>query len=529
MTRILLAQINPLVGAIAANTEAMLAVIAQYGESHDLIVFPELALTGYPPEDLLFRDTFFSRTESALDTLAKACTHTHVLVGHPRREGRECFNSATLLGNGKRLGHYDKQHLPNDGVFDEKRYFTPGADTPFVFTLGTHRVGVCICEDFWQKQPVARLVEKGIDTLVCINASPFDTQKHAKRLALAREHAAHAINVLYVNLAGGQDELVFDGQSFSMNKEGLILAHAPAFATDCLSLTLGKNGFEGTCVPALDTEACLYEALKCGLRDYVEKNRFPGVLLGLSGGIDSALTLAIAVDALGKGRVHAVIMPSRHTAEMSIEDAILEADALGCRYTILPIEPAFVTLTETLAPAFIGKQVDITEENLQARIRGVLLMALSNKSGNMVLVTSNKSETAVGYATLYGDMAGGFAPLKDVCKTEVYALAAFRNRISQVIPERVITRAPSAELAPNQTDQDSLPDYPLLDAILKAHVEENASIETLIARGFPAEDVEHVVRLIARNEYKRRQSAPGVRVSPRAFGRDWRYPITCGF
>jgi NAD+ synthase (glutamine-hydrolysing) len=374
---------------------------------------------------------------------------------------------------------------------------------------------------------VDQIIAAGASTVICLNASPFDYEKYARREVLLRNYAERGLSLIYVNLVGGQDELVFDGLSVAMDQQGVIQARAPTFKEALHTVTIQGQSLSGEISPLLSQEALIYEALVYATRDYVQKNRFPGVLIGLSGGIDSALTLAIAVDALGAENVHAVMMPSRYTASMSGEDAEKQLQTLQVKHSTLSIEPAFNALLTTLTPEFEGMKADITEENLQARIRGVLLMALSNKMGKMVLTTSNKSETAVGYATLYGDMAGGFSVLKDVLKTQVYALARYRNTLSPVIPERVITRPPSAELAPNQTDQDSLPDYAILDAIIRGYMEQNRSAMDLIEAGFAAETVHAVIQRITRNEYKRRQAAPGIKVSPRAFDRDWRYPITC--
>ena len=525
----LMAQINPTVGAIEENAEKIMAIIRMHQSLHDLIIFPELALTGYPPEDLLLRNELFTRVEQALANIRAITKDCHVIIGHPVRENALCYNAASVVYQGECIALYYKQHLPNYGVFDEARYFTKGPAKPCLFTIKGYLAGLCNCEDIWQPGPVDQLVAAGAEIMVCINASPFDENKYEQREALLREHALRGLAIVYVNQMGGQDELVFDGQSLALDRTGTVCARAPAFTTHLHTVTLLNQQMKGEITPLLKKEALIYQALVCGLRDYVEKNHFPGVLLGLSGGIDSALTLAIAVDALGAARVHAVMLPSRYTANISSEDANEQLRILNVQHTTLSIEPAFDTLMKTLAPSFINRTPDTTEENLQARIRGILLMALSNKTGNMVLTTSNKSETAVGYATLYGDMCGGFAVLKDVLKTTVYALALFRNSISAVIPERVIQRPPSAELAHNQTDQDSLPDYAILDAIICAYMNERLSSDAIIARGYPEEDVLRTIQLIKRNEYKRRQAAPGVKITTCAFGRDWRYPITSGF
>lgn len=526
---LLMAQINPTVGAIAANTAKIIDIIQEHQHHHDVIIFPELALTGYPPEDLLFRKELYCQVDEALKTI-KACTlNCHVIVGHPCIENGQRYNAASVLANGNRVALYHKQHLPNYGVFDEQRYFSKGKANPCLLTIKDHRIGLCICEDIWQPGPVDQLIAAGAGMMICINASPFDENKYSLRESLLRTYAQRGVVVIYVNQVGGQDELVFDGQSVVLDRSGTICARSPAFSEHLQTVNIQSKHIDADISPLLTKEALIYQALVCGVRDYVEKNGFPGVLLGLSGGIDSALTLAIAVDALGAARVQAVLMPSRYTASMSTEDAKQQAETLNVTYSTLPIEPAFKTLLMTLAPSFKGLSTDTTEENLQARIRGTLLMALSNKSGSMLLTTSNKSETAVGYSTLYGDMAGGFALLKDVLKTTVYALAHYRNTLTAVIPLRVLTRPPSAELATNQTDQDSLPDYAILDAIITQYMENNLSADEIIDRGYQAEDVLKVIKLIKRNEYKRRQAAPGVKISARAFGRDWRYPITSGF
>lgn len=526
---ILMAQINPTVGAIAENTAKIIHIIQQNTSHHDLIIFPELTLTGYPPEDLLFRKKIFFQIQAALKEIKENTTDCYVIIGHPTFEKDKCFNSASVIFQQKTIVTYHKQLLPNYGVFDEQRYFVSGEATPCIFRIKNYRVGLCICQDIWDKGPVDQIINQGADILVCINASPFEENKYAARDNILRAWAKHDLAIVYVNQVGGQDDIVFDGQSVVLDNTGNVCARSPAFIEDLHTVNIHGKKIEGNITPLLSREALIYQALLCGLRDYVNKNNFPGVLLGLSGGIDSALVLALAVDALGASRVLAVLMPSRYTAGMSGEDAKQQAEAMQVSHITLSIEPAFKALLTTLAPCFQGLAPDTTEENLQARIRGVLLMALSNKSGNMLLCTSNKSETAVGYSTLYGDMAGGFAVLKDVLKTTVYALAHYRNTLSPVIPQRVLTRAPSAELAANQTDQDSLPDYAVLDSIITAYMEDNLGADEIIAKGYKAEDVMKVIKLIKRNEYKRRQAPPGVKISSRAFGRDWRHPITSGF
>ncbi|MCC5792331.1 MAG: NAD+ synthase [Legionellaceae bacterium] len=526
---LLISQMNPTLGAIEHNAQAIIADIQNYQRDHDCLVFPELSVSGYPPEDLLFQPELYQRLETSLRHIAQQVRDCYVIVGHPVQSKGQYFNRISIFYQQQCVAQYDKQALPNYGVFDEQRYFTAGATIPCILTLKGQRLGLCICEDLWQGEPVERLLQAGIDHLLCINASPFEKGKYERRLALAQRYAARGVNVIYVNLFGGQDELVFDGRSFVMDKQGEVVVSLPAFQTATARVELLPERISGPQNSAPDAVALMYQALVCATADYVNKNGFKGVLLGLSGGIDSALTLVIAVDALGSERVHAVMMPSRYTADMSREDACAELQALQVASTVLDIEPIYRSFLSTLAEPFQGQAADTTEENLQARIRGTLLMALSNKWGHLVLTTSNKSEVAVGYSTLYGDMAGGFAVLKDVLKTEVYALARWRNQQAAVIPERVILRPPSAELAENQTDQDSLPDYALLDAIISAIMEENADRALLLTRGFPADAVEQVLTLIRRNEYKRRQSAPGPKLSLRAFGKDWRQPITNGW
>ncbi|VEG89635.1 NAD+ synthase [Legionella spiritensis] len=526
---ILVGQINSTVGAVSKNAANLTEIITTHQNHHDLIIFPELCLTGYPPEDLLFRQGFHQQVRDKLNAIAAEIHDCHVVIGHPWIDGGQCYNAASVFYQGKLVTRYYKQKLPNYGVFDEFRYFTPGPATPCIITIKGHRFGLCICEDIWQEGPVRQLLDARAETLLCINASPFDYEKYDHRTRLLKTYAEQGLSIIYVNLVGGQDELVFDGQSLAYDDKGTLCARLPAFEECLHTLTVRGSQIKDGILPPLDNTAMVYKGLVCSVRDYIEKNGFPGVLLGLSGGIDSALTLAIAVDALGPSRVHAVLMPSRYTADISIEDARKQADVMKVANTILPIEPAFNSLLSTLEPTFAGLPRDATEENLQARIRGMLLMALSNKTGNMVLTTSNKSETAVGYTTIYGDMAGGFAVLKDVLKTRIYELAHYRNTVSPVIPERVLARAPSAELALNQTDQDTLPEYAVLDAIIQAYMENNEDAESIIGRGFNASVVHRVIQLIKRNEYKRRQAPPGTKISPRAFGRDWRYPITNGY
>jgi NAD+ synthase (glutamine-hydrolysing) len=523
--RILVAQINPIVGNLKHNTQLILDIIHQQSASHDLILFPELALTGYPPEDLLFRHHFHDQVELHLKRIQAETADCHVIIGHPQRHHTNCFNAASVFYQGKRLAHYHKQILPNDGVFDEKRYFSPGEKRPCIFTLQGVRFGVCICEDLWQTGPVEQLLQADVQVLLSLNASPFDTSKYAKRVQMLEAISKKGIAIVYANLVGGQDELIFDGQSLTFNNAGQLQTRAKAFESDLHTINLTPAHIQGECIKLLSPEATLYRALILATRDYVHKTGFSDVLIGLSGGIDSALTLAIAVDALGKEHVTAVKMPSRYTHSMSLEDAKSQIETFGIQHYTLSIEPTFNACLETLAPVFSQYSPDKTEENIQARIRGMLLMGLSNKTGKLVLTTSNKSEVAVGYSTLYGDMAGGFNVLKDVYKTQVYKLAHYRNSISMVIPERIITRAPSAELAHNQTDQDSLPPYERLDRLLEAYLEQDASAQDLIKQGFSKHEVAETIARINLNEYKRKQAPVGVKLTPLAFGRDRRFPI----
>ncbi len=534
--RIAMAQLNMLVGDIEGNAARVIAAAEQARDElkADLVVFPELTLTGYPPEDLLLRPRLLTRTLAALESINQKVNGIEIILGHPHAATGGLFNAASLLRDGKVVATYHKQHLPNYSVFDEKRYFAPG-NSACVATIKGVPVGLTICEDIWQPGSVAQACAAGARLIVNINASPFHINKGNEREETVRARIAEGgVPVLYVNLLGGQDELVFDGGSFVMDSQGQVTQQAPAFAEGLFLSEFQIDGdnvtpLPGEMVAPLSVEASVYQALVLGVRDYIEKNGFPGVVLGLSGGIDSALSLAIAVDAIGAERVEAVMMPSRYTADMSLDDAREEAETLGVDYRVIPIEPAFNVFLESLKEEFAGREVDTTEENIQARCRGILLMAISNKKGKMVLTTGNKSEMAVGYATLYGDMAGGFDALKDVPKTLVFRLSRYRNTISPVIPERVITRPPSAELAADQQDSDSLPDYEVLDAILEMYVERDLCREEIVAAGYDEATVRRVIRLVDLNEYKRRQAAPGVRITRRAFGRDRRYPITSGF
>jgi NAD+ synthetase len=517
-------------------------------------VTSELAVCGYPPEDLLLREDFVADCERAVMALAARVTGIAVVVGHPRRADGHRYNSASVVDGGQVLATYDKHALPNYHVFDEERYFRPG-ERPVVFELDGLKFGINICEDAWGDEGAAEAVPlagitdahlgvnldadglaaapraakaAGAEVLLVLNASPYHMRKRALRVAVMRRRALETgLPLVYMNQVGGQDELVFDGASFVLDRGGRVVHQLPAFR-EALAVVEFRQGVPqpAEASPELTEEAEVYEALCLGVHDYVTKNGFPGALLGLSGGIDSALTLAIAADALGPDKVTAVMMPSQYTADMSLEDARRQAETLGVRYLEIAIKPIFDSFKAALAPHFAGRPEDTTEENIQPRVRGTLLMALSNKFGSIVLTTGNKSEMGTGYATLYGDMAGGFGVLKDVNKMLVYRLANYRNSRAPVIPQRVIDRPPTAELKPGQTDQDTLPPYPVLDAILEAYVERDASPREMVAGGLRREDVETVVRMVRLSEYKRRQSPVGIRITPRGFGKDWRFPIT---
>ncbi len=534
--RIVMAQINLHVGDLKGNADQVIqAVIRARDElKADLVIFPELTLTGYPPEDLLLRPGFHMQVLRALEQVRHKVRGIDVVLGYPDQTLDGTFNSAALIQEGEISAIYNKQHLPNYSVFDERRYFAHGSNACVANIKGVP-VGITICEDIWSPEPVRQAVEAGARLIINLNASPFHLTKENEREEAVRQRIEECgVPIIYVNLVGGQDELVFDGVSFVMNGEGKVTRRCPAFEEGLFSTEFEISGTEvrpivGECVTPLSIEQSAYNALVLGVKDYVDKNGFKGVVIGLSGGIDSALTLAVAVDALGKDRVEAVSMPSRYTADMSIDDARQEAEALGIAFRVIPIETVFDAFLESLEEEFAGTDPDTTEENIQARCRGVLLMAISNKKRKIVLTTGNKSEMAVGYATLYGDMAGGFDVLKDVPKILVYRLAKYRNSVSAVIPERVIERPPSAELAPDQKDEDSLPAYEVLDPILEMYVEQDKGIDDIVAAGFDQEIVKQVISMVDRNEYKRRQAPPGVRITRRAFGRDRRYPITSGF
>lgn len=536
--RLVLAQLDFMVGDISGNREKALdaALRARDALRADCIVFPELTLSAYPPEDLLLRSAFLQQAQTALVLLAQQVRGIDVIVGFPRETTNGCYNAAALLREGEVFAVYHKQHLPNYGVFDEKRYFHAG-NSSCVVTIKDVPVGITICEDIWQAGPMAQAAAAGARLIINLNASPFHVDKGREREeVVSRRVHETGLPVVYVNLVGGQDELVFDGGSFVMDAAGEVTHRSPALVEAMMPVDLCYDGHcvavapvAGSRHPALPREEGIYRAIVLGVQDYIEKNRFAGVVIGLSGGIDSALTLAIAVDAIGAERVEAVMMPSRYSAAISVEDAQRQCEIQGVAYQVISIEPLFSAFLSSLAEVFAGAPRDATEENIQARCRGILLMALSNKQGRMVLTTGNKSEMSVGYATLYGDMAGGFAPIKDVPKTLVYRLAEYRNNVAPVIPQRVLERPPSAELAPDQRDEDTLPSYEVLDPILELYIECGASPAEIIDVGYDAQTVRRVVAMVDRNEYKRRQAPPGVRITQCAFGRDRRYPITSGF
>jgi NAD+ synthase (glutamine-hydrolysing) len=534
---ITVAQINLCVGDIQGNVEKILTLAQRAIQQHqpDCIVFPEMSISSYPPEDLVFRTDFLEQCQQGLKKIQQAALPVTLIVGYPVQINQHIYNQAAVICNGEIIATYSKQELPNYTIFDEKRYFYPGS-SPCIFSIRNVKIGLVICEDLWFPGPLRQSIQAGAQLIVSINASPFDHNKARIReaLLLERAHEARA-PIIYANLVGGQDELIFDGGSMVVNECGQRCRQAAYFSEELMTVPIIVDSNQTLSVvsealpPALSTEENIYQALVLGVRDYVHKNHFPGAVIGLSGGIDSALTLAITADALGPENVTAIMMPTRYTSEMSLLDAKQQADQMGVHYLIIDIEPIFKAFLAALAESFKGLPTDITEENLQARIRGALLMAHSNKKGSIVLTTGNKSEMSVGYATLYGDMAGGFGVLKDVTKTMVYRLAEYRNGINPVIPQRVIERPPSAELAPSQVDQDSLPPYSILDEILVRYIELDQSVELIAAAGIDPTIIEKVVRMINRNEYKRRQAPPGIRITQRAFGKDRRYPITSGW
>jgi NAD+ synthase (glutamine-hydrolysing) len=528
-----IAQLDLVVGDVRGNTERIVDTAERArDELHaDLVVFPELSICGYPPEDLLFHSGLRHSVEESLERIRESVSGIAVLVGFPDYEGEHVYNSCAVFLDGEVLTHYRKRRLPNYAVFDEERYFTAGK-SPATFALNGIRVGLQICEDVWQSAPMMQSRAAGAECIIAINGSPYEMASQRNREAVVSDRIDECgIPVIYLNMVGGQDELVFDGGSFVKDAEGITCFRAPAFQEGLYPIVISASA--GSVVPRkaaveplLDLEASVYGALVTGTRDYVGKHGFPGVVLGLSGGIDSALVLAVACDALGADKVRAVMMPFRYTSTMSQEDAAEQVEKLGVRYDVIPIAPMYDATVAQLNTIFEGREADVTEENIQARCRGVLLMAISNKTGRMLLTTGNKSELAVGYATLYGDMAGGFAPIKDCSKSLVYRLARYRNTLGAVIPERVITREPSAELRPDQKDSDSLPPYDVLDPILEAFIEKDCSVDEITDQGYDREVVIRVLQMVQHNEYKRRQAPPGIRISSRAFGRDWRYPIT---
>lgn len=526
-----LAQSHFLVGDITANAEKMRALALQAREQGaDVIIFPELALLGYPPQDLLLRPSLSGRIKSALSTLSDI-TDIVMIVGYPHVDHHGTFNSAAILHNGHQKGFYHKQILPNYGVFDERRYFDKGRNQ-VLFDYKGITIGLLICEDLWEKGPIAKLKKQGADLIVSLNASPFEIEKQDNRKTmLAKRSRENNLPILYINAVGGQDDLVFDGGSMAVQADGSVAHEAPRFMNQLLLATLdvktAKFDSQSKAPLTLSRESEMYQALVVGLRDYVNHSGFTGIIVGLSGGIDSALTLCIAVDALGADKVYAVMMPYEYTSQISLEDAQAQARRLNVSYTVCPIFDAVEGIRHTLAPLFNKSPADTTEENIQARARGVVLMALSNKFGHLVITTGNKSELAVGYSTLYGDMAGGFDVLKDVYKSQVYKLASYRNRLEDtpVIPERVITRPPSAELRPDQKDQDSLPDYDVLDGILMSYIDEDMGYQDIVNKGFDAEMVAKVIKMVDNSEYKRLQAPIGTKISHKAFGRERRYPL----
>jgi NAD+ synthase (glutamine-hydrolysing) len=534
--RIVLAQLNFTVGDFGGNRDKIIAAIKEARDKMqaDLIVFTELAITGYPPEDFLHRTGFYHNVEKSLEKIKQHAQGIDILVGYPEKTKDGIYNAAVWMRDKKIITNYRKQELPNYGVFDEDRYFKSDTQTTLVTIKGV-QCAICICEDIWIPGPIIAAKKAGAQCIISLNASPYSMHKAEIRKHVFQNRTKETgLPIFFVNCNGGQDELIFDGDSQVVNGSGKPCAHAGYFQEKLLLVeAILKNGvleIQKQIMPSMPSQLTnIYQALVMGVKDYVNKNNFPGVIIGLSGGIDSALTLAIAVDALGADKITTVMLPSQYTAKMSLEDAAEEAKILKVEHKIIPIKSIFDSFLKSLAVTFAGLKQDVTEENIQARIRGTILMALSNKTGNMVLTTGNKSEMAVGYSTLYGDMAGGFCVLKDVCKTLVYQLANYRNSVSQVIPQRVIDRPPSAELAPDQTDQDTLPAYDVLDKILELFVEQDLSIHEIIAQGFDENIVNKITRMVFLNEYKRRQAPPGPRITEKAFGRDRRYPITFKF
>ena len=534
---LVMGQINTVVGDVSGNVKKIIdaAQHAHDALNADLIVFPELTLTGYPPEDLLHRPGLIKRVELGLEKLKQDLQGIAILIGHPSGKVREdLYNAASVIVDGECLVTYFKQCLPNYSVFDEKRYFVKG-HSPGIFDYKGVKFGITICEDIWFTGPASHAADHGAEILLNLNASPYRQGKcQLRELEVAKRVAETGLPIVYVNQVGGQDELVFDGGSFAFSSQGQKVARAPAWQEGLFPVNIarqsdGQLALTGEVVATESDLDMIYRGLVVGLRDYIEKNHFPSVVIGLSGGIDSAMTLALAVDAIGADRVKTVMMPSKYTAQMSLDDAAEMADRVKVTHSVISIDLIVGQFNASLADHFVGRAADTTEENIQARSRGVLLMALSNKTGAMVLSTGNKSEMAVGYSTLYGDMAGGYSPLKDVDKTLGYRLAEYRNGLSEIIPTRIITRPPSAELADDQLDQDSLPPYEVLDGLLEQYIANELCFEDMVAKGGDPELIARVIRLVDRNEYKRRQAPPGIRITDRAFGRDRRYPITSGY
>ena len=530
-------QENPIVGDIKGNLNLAKNAIERIlsEEKVDVILFTEMFLTGYPPEDLILRDDLLVAVEEALEGLSKISPDTYIVMGYPKKIGQNIYNSAGVLHNNEVVLEYHKQELPNYEVFDEKRYFSPGKG-PGIFEIGDLKLALTVCEDIWHTKAVRQASRRGADLILNLNASPFHLNKLKERKELISSHSQkYKLPIVYINQVGGQDELVFDGTSMIMDKNGQQAVQLKKFDSESRIIKFKKSGESG--LDILDSDNIqeeneledIYKALVLGAKDYIEKNGFPGVLIGSSGGIDSALTAAIAADAIGPDKVKTYMMPFKFTSDISVHDAEELAKNLKIEHHLLPIKDIYNSFYSALEKEFINKEPDITEENLQSRCRGVLLMALSNKSGDLVLTTGNKSETAVGYSTLYGDTAGGFAVLKDVPKTLVYRLADYRNTLSKVIPQRIIDRPPTAELSEDQKDSDSLPDYDVLDKIIEMYVEQDESKETIIEQGFNKQTVERVIKLIDFSEYKRRQAPLGVKITPRGFGKDRRYPITNKF
>lgn len=533
---LVMGQINPLAGDVAGNVNKVIAAAEQAKKAFnaDLIVFPELTLTGYPPEDLLLRPELQRRVESGLLKLKQSIQGIAIVVGHPEGRVGDLYNAASVIDGGQCIATYYKQYLPNYSVFDEKRYFIEGKNAA-VFDFKGIKFGITICEDIWFKSPASQAADNGAEVLLNLNASPYRRGKCMSRDAAVAERVSETgLAIVYVNSVGGQDELIFDGGSFVLSQQGQKVALAPVWQSALHPIQIrrqatGALALSGELSTKPSELAIIYQGLVVGLRDYIKKNHFPSVVIGLSGGIDSAMTLALAVDAIGAENVKTVMMPSQYTAQMSLDDAEEMANRLKVSHSVIPIDDVFAQFKQSLAEQFSGTKADTTEENIQARCRGVFLMAISNKTGAMVLSTGNKSEMAVGYSTLYGDMAGGYSPLKDVYKTLVYQLAEYRNSVSEVIPMRIITRPPSAELAEDQLDQDSLPPYEVLDVLLEQYIAQDLSHAEMVKAGGDAEMIAKVISLVDRNEYKRRQAPPGIRITGRAFGRDRRYPITSGY